>query len=55
VNIPGTVVSVYVLATGVKGVQLLGSPFWVDEMINGVVLIVAVALAIRSGRQTSGL
>jgi ribose transport system permease protein len=55
VNIPGTLVAVYVLATGVKGVQLLGSPFWVDELINGTVLIVAVALAIRSGRQTSGL
>lgn len=55
VNIPGTLVAVYVLATGVKGVQLLGSPFWVDELINGTVLIVAVALAIRSGRQTQGL
>lgn len=53
VNVPGTIVAVYVLATGVKGVQLMGSPFWVDDLINGSVLIVAVALAVRSGRQVS--
>lgn len=51
VNVLGTLVAVYVLATGVKGVQLLGSPFWVDELFNGVALIIAVALAVRSGRQ----
>jgi ribose transport system permease protein len=51
VNVPGTLVAVYVLATGVKGVQLLGSPFWVDDLFNGCALIVAVALSVRSGRQ----
>lgn len=51
VNVPGTLVAVYVLATGVKGVQLLGSPFWVDDLFNGCALIIAVALAVRSGRQ----
>src|ERR1700742_887714 len=45
VNVPGTLVAVYVLATGVKGLQLLGSPFWVEDLFNGVALIVAVALA----------
>jgi len=53
VNVPGTLVAVYVLATGVKGVQLMGAPFWVDDLFNGVALIVAVALAVRSGRQRS--
>ncbi|HVT00510.1 MAG TPA: ABC transporter permease [Solirubrobacterales bacterium] len=55
VNVPGTLVAVYVLATGVKGVQLLGAQFWMDEVINGAVLIIAVALAVRSGRQSSAL
>lgn len=53
VNVLGTLVAVYVLATGVKGVQLLGAPFWVDGLFNGVALIVAVALAVRSGQQKS--
>jgi ribose transport system permease protein len=51
VNVPGTLVAVYVLAIGVKGVQLLGSPFWVDDLFNGCALIIAVGLAVRSGRQ----
>ena len=51
VNVPGTLVAVFVLAIGVKGVQLLGSPFWVDDLFNGCALIIAVALAVRSGRQ----
>lgn len=53
VNVPGTLVAVYVLATGVKGVQLLGAPFWVADLFNGVALIIAVALAVRSGQQKS--
>jgi len=51
VNVPGTVVAVYVLATGVKGVQLMGAPFWFEDLFNGVALIIAVGLAVRSGRQ----
>lgn len=51
VNVLGTLVAVYVLATGVKGVQLIGAPFWVDDLFNGAALIIAVALAVRSGRQ----
>jgi ribose transport system permease protein len=51
VNVLGTLVAVYALATGVKGVQLLGAPFWVEELFNGVALLVAVGLAVRSGRQ----
>jgi len=44
-NIWGTVISVYVLATGVKGLQLVGAPFWIPDLFNGVVLIIAVALS----------
>jgi ribose transport system permease protein len=51
VNVLGTLVAVYALATGVKGIQLLGAPFWVQGAFNGAALIVAVALAIRSQRR----
>lgn len=42
-NVWGTVVAVYVLATGVKGLQLAGAPVWIPDMFNGVALLVAVA------------
>lgn len=41
-NVWGTVVSVYVLATGVTGLQLAGAPFWIPNLFNGVALILAV-------------
>jgi ribose transport system permease protein len=46
----GTVVAVYVLATGVKGLQLAGAPFWIPDMFNGVALLVAVGLAKSQAR-----
>ncbi|GAB2480292.1 ABC transporter permease [Nocardiopsis aegyptia] len=42
-NVLGTVVAVYVLAIGVKGLQLSGAPVWIPELFNGVALLVAVA------------
>jgi len=50
VNVWGTVIAVYVLAIGVKGLQLAGAPFWVSELFNGLALIVAVAAAVHEGR-----
>lgn len=44
-NIWGTVLSVYVLALGVKGLQLSGAPNWISDVFNGVALLVAVGLA----------
>jgi ribose transport system permease protein len=44
-NIWGTIVAVYVLATGVKGLQLAGAPVWIPDLFNGVALLVAVGLA----------
>lgn len=44
-NVWGTVVSVYVLAVGVKGLQLAGAPVWIPDLFNGFALIVAVGLA----------
>ena len=44
-NIWGTVVAAYVLAVGVKGLQLAGLPVWIPDLFNGAALLVAVALA----------
>lgn len=44
-NVLGTVVAVYVLAAGVKGLQLAGAPVWIPDAFNGTALLVAVALA----------
>ena len=44
-NVWGTVLSVYVLAAGVKGLQLSGAPTWIPDAFNGVALLVAVGLA----------
>ncbi len=50
VNVWGTLVAIFLLATGVKGLQLMGAPFWVDSLFNGIVLIAAVALAGLRGK-----
>lgn len=44
-NIWGTVLAVYLLATGVKGLQLAGAPVWVPELFNGLALLIAVGMA----------
>ena len=44
-NVWGTVVSVYVLATGVKGLQLAGAPVWIPDLFNGLALLLAVGSA----------
>lgn len=45
-NVWGTVLSVYVLAIGIKGLQLAGAPTWVSDVFNGLALLVAVGLAV---------
>jgi ribose transport system permease protein len=44
-NVAGTIVAVYVLATGVKGLQLAGAPVWIPNLFNGAALLLAVGLA----------
>ncbi len=51
-NIWGTVVAAYVLAVGVKGLQLAGLPVWIPDLFNGAALLVAVGLA--AWRRTPG-
>jgi ribose transport system permease protein len=50
-NVWGTVLAVYVLATGVKGLQLVTSVQWLSDMFNGVALIAAVAFAVWRQRR----
>jgi ribose transport system permease protein len=49
-NVPGTLVAIVLLATGVQGLQLVGAPVWVTDLFDGAALIVAVALAARAAR-----
>ena len=44
-NVWGTVLSVYVLAVGIKGLQLSGAPSWISDAFNGAALLVAVGMA----------
>lgn len=44
-NVWGTVVAVYVLAVGVKGLQLAGAPIWIPDAFNGASLLLAVGMA----------
>lgn len=52
-NVWGTVIAVYVLATGVRGVQLVTSVQWLNDMFNGVALIAAVSFAEWRQRRTA--
>jgi ribose transport system permease protein len=51
-NVWGTVLAIYVLATGVQGFADITSVQWLSDMFDGVALIAAVAFAIW--RQQSG-
>jgi len=51
VNVLGTLIAIFLLATGVKGLQLAGAPGYINDLFNGVALIIAVALAVRSARR----
>jgi ribose transport system permease protein len=50
-NIPGAVIAIVLLAVGFNGLNLLGAPFWLQPIFNGVVLILAVITAAAEGRQ----
>ena len=51
-NVWGTLLAVYVLATGVKGLQLAGAPIWIPDLFNGLALLIAVGLAKYQGAAT---
>jgi len=45
-NVWGTVLAVYVLATGVQGLEYITSVQWLNDMFNGVALIAAVSFTV---------
>jgi len=47
VNVAGTIVAVYLLGVGIKGLELAGAAPWVQEFFDGLVLLIAVILASR--------
>jgi ribose transport system permease protein len=44
-NVPGTLIAVFMLATGVRGLRLVGADNWVSGVFYGIALIVAVAVS----------
>jgi ribose transport system permease protein len=53
-NVWGTLLAIYVLATGVQGLQLATSQVWLPAMFNGVALIGAVSFAIWRQEHPAG-
>jgi ribose transport system permease protein len=52
-NVLGTIIAVFTVAVGIDGLQLLGVPFFIAPIFQGVALIIAVTAAIflrRDGR-----
>jgi ribose transport system permease protein len=50
-NVWGTVLALYLLQTGVKGLQLAGGQLWVTDLFNGVALVGAVSIAVLSEKR----
>jgi ribose transport system permease protein len=51
-NVLGTLVAMYVLAIGVKGLQLKYPGLaWIKDLVEGVILLVAVGVAVRAARR----
>ena len=49
-NVWGTLLAIYVLATGVQGLELVSGAAWLSDMFNGVALILAVAMSVSRGK-----
>lgn len=45
-NVWGTVMAIYLLATGVQGLGLVGGEVWVTDLFNGVALVGSVTVAV---------
>lgn len=48
VNVVGTALAALLLGTGIKGLELMGAPPWVNDFFYGCMLLLAVALAAES-------
>jgi ribose transport system permease protein len=45
-NVPGTIIAVFTVAVGINGLQLLGAPFFIAPIFQGLALILAVTATI---------
>jgi len=52
-NVWGTLIAIGLLATGVKGLQLVGGQQWITDAFNGVALIGAVSIAVVASRRAA--
>ena len=51
-NVLGTVVAMYMLAIGIKGLQLRFPQYpWIADLVEGIILLLAVGIAVRSARR----
>ena len=51
-NVLGTVVVMYMLAIGIKGLQLRFPQYpWIADLVEGIILLLAVGIAVRSARR----
>lgn len=51
-NVLGTVVAIYMLAIGVKGLQLRFPQYsWIADLVEGIILLLAVGIAVRAARR----
>jgi ribose transport system permease protein len=50
-NVWGTLLAVAVLAVAVAGLTQLGAPFFVENLFNGAMLVLAVGLAVVTHRR----
>ncbi|MEF2976215.1 ABC transporter permease [Subtercola sp. YIM 133946] len=52
-NVWGTLIAIGLLATGVKGLQLVGGQQWITDAFNGVALLGAVSIAVVAARRAA--
>jgi ribose transport system permease protein len=50
-NVWGTLLALFLLATGIQGLQLAGGQLWISDMFNGVALVAAVGLSVYAARR----
>ncbi len=50
-NVGGLLIALFLLGTGVKGLQLLGGQVWIPDLFNGLALLTAVGLAVYLQRR----
>jgi ribose transport system permease protein len=49
-NVLGLIVAILIIAVGINGLELLGGPFWIQDLFEGGALIGAVALSTARSR-----